>query len=203
MPSENDDDDMDDKWPARKNPALLAGAELVQNDEQAFIPPYWVKPYDCPHCHSKHVGVCVALTAGVCSSNKTTNVVLSLEKENTELVIDMRLPRYLTKHKNVSDQLVKSKFGQKEGMTFQSAMIICMASMRTSVDDPFVFRARIPLGLSVNPVITEKDWHIVGDTGGSRVLNVILKTPTTAKKSKGRCKEVTIMDEFTDSLDSE
>jgi len=106
MPSENDDDDMDDKWPARKNPALLAGAELVQNDEQAFIPPYWVKPYDCPHCHSKHVGVCVALTAGVCSSNKTSNVVLSLEKENTELVIDMRLPRYLTKHKNVSNQLV-------------------------------------------------------------------------------------------------
>jgi len=38
MPSLNDDDDMD-KWPACRNPALLAGAELVQNDKQAFIPP--------------------------------------------------------------------------------------------------------------------------------------------------------------------
>ncbi len=82
-------------------------------------------------------------------------------------------------------------------------MKICMASMRASVDDPFVFRARIPLGLPVNLVITEKDWHIVGDTEGSRVLNVILKTPTAAKKSKGRCKDITILDVFTNSSDSE
>jgi len=39
MPSPNDDDDMMDRWPAHRNPALLAGAELVQNDKQAFIPP--------------------------------------------------------------------------------------------------------------------------------------------------------------------
>jgi len=76
--------------------------------------------------------------------------------------------------------------------------------MHASIDDPFVFRARIPLGLPVNPVITEKDWHIIGDTDdGSRVLNLILKTPTVAKKNKGRCKEVTILDVFTDSSDSE
>jgi len=145
----------------------------------------------------------VAITTGVCSSRSTNNIVLSMEKENTELVIDMRLPRYYTKHKNLAQKLLHSKFGEKEGNLFRSAMKICMATTRTNVDDPFVFRARIPLGIPVNPVISEKDWHIVGDSEGSRVLNVILKTPIAAKKSKGRSKDVTIVDLFTDSSDSE
>jgi len=104
-----------------------------------------------------------------------------------ELVIDMRLPRYLTKHKNLTKNLIESKFGRRN-LSFRSAMKICMASMHASVNDPFIFRARIPLDPAVNLVITEKDWHIVGDTEGSRVLNLILKTPTAAKKSKGHCK---------------
>jgi len=184
-----------EKWPIRKNPATLAGAELVGNDEHTFVPPYWVTQYTCTTCMTIHVGVCVSMIAGVCGHNRTLDIVLSLEKENTELLIEVKLPEYYTKAKMLKEKAINAKFGKEEGSNYITAMTIRMATMRGNIDDPFVFTARIPLGIDVFPHINDNDWQIVGDNNANRVLNLILKTPhTVAKRGQGRGKEITIDD---------
>jgi len=130
-----------EKWPIRKNPATLAGAELVGNDEHTFVPPYWVTQSTCMTCMTIHVGVCVSMIAGVCGHNCTLEIVLSLVKENTELLIEVKLPEYYTKAKMLKEKAINAKFGKEEGSNYITAMTIRMATMRGNIDDPFVFTA--------------------------------------------------------------
>jgi len=77
-----------------RNPATLAGAKYLQNNEDVFVPPYWINQYTALDMLT-HVGVLVCLPAGA-ASHSTSNITLSLEKENTELVIDMQIDKFYT-----------------------------------------------------------------------------------------------------------
>jgi len=194
-----DGDHPTDKWPARRNPALLAGAEYIQNDEQTFVLPYWISQYKSHKCMSDHVGICVILPAGVCDTS-TNNVMLSLEKENSELVIDMKLPSFYTNTVMLKESHLRAKFGKKEAGYLSGALKFKMSTMRETVDDPFIFKMRIPLSVAVNPLISRNDWDLMGDgKGTSRCLMIRLKTPSMRDyEGKGRNKVVTLLHDDSD-----
>jgi hypothetical protein len=144
---------------------------------------------------STHVGICITLIVGVCTEH-TNNLSLTLEKENTELVIDMRLPEFYTHTKVLEVKTLEDKFGDKEAPHLKLAIAKKMSMMRESMESPFWFKARIPLGISVNPFIDENDWHLMGDVKQNRCIMLVLKTPTTgAYKGQGRKKVVNFLDE--------
>jgi len=145
-------------------------------DVPTFVPPYWINQYTCPDDMSTHVGICVTLTAGVCTGD-TNNIVLALEKENTELIVDMKLHEFYTDTTMLDLENLEDKFGKIIAPHLQIALEKKMSFMRGSKRDSFIFRARIPLGVAVNPLIAENDWHLMGDNKGNRCLMIVLKTP--------------------------
>jgi len=201
MPKDDDDygDDDDDveiendcRWGPRKNPAVLAGAEYIANDEESFVPPYWIGQYMAEDM-SMHLGLIVTLTAGV-AMRTTDNIVLSLEKEQKELVITMKLDDFYTEMAMLETDWFEERFGKRETGAFNGALEKKMSFMHASKQDPFIFMARILLGLAVNPLIDEDDWHLQGDRQGNCCLIIVLKTPTPGTyKGKGHKKIVDLL----------
>jgi len=85
-----------------------------------FVPPYWINQYTCPDDMSTHVGICVTLTDGVCTGN-TNNIVLALEKDNTELVIDMKLHEFYTNTTMLEIKSLEEKFGKRVAPHLETA----------------------------------------------------------------------------------
>jgi len=164
---------------SRFNPTALSGFEFVQNDEETCVPLYMMNTYTSSNLIT-HVVVVMVLPSGI-GYKTSNNISLHLDKNSSELVIDIKWPDFVTELDFLNlfpeDHITSDDF-----VLAKQALKIRMSQMRPTIKDPLKSVARIPLmGYSVRPIIEDGDWCFLGELTGTRVLYIDLKTPTDGK----------------------
>jgi len=121
-----------DKWASSKSPAKEGTEQHVCKDEEAFLPPYWISHYTVEKC--PRVAVLVCLPTGV-ASDSTENIILSLDKNCTELVIAVKTHSFYTNLCMFQIPSIVKKIGLRETFILKNALETMMANMRGSVQD--------------------------------------------------------------------
>jgi len=183
-----------------KNVTSQAGAELIRNEEETWLPLFIMAVYRDEDM-VWHVVAVIVLPSGVGFKN-TNDVAVRTEKGATELVISVTWPSFVVNIKELHALFDDSIKHTDDFIVRKRALMTRMAQMRPTAQDPLKSTARIPLPFQVEANIPDDSWDFIGSPTGTRVLYMDLKAPSSNTYKGATVKDAKILETSSDTKEN-